>query len=171
MKKIKSICLIFLSTQLFSGCFTIHYDMKGGADINPKIQTVSVQYFNNRATSIEPTLSQRFTDGLKEYMENNTKLRLVNTIGDVDFSGEITDYKIEPVAISAGDVAASTRFTISIRVKYTDSINPDNNFDSTFSRYRDFDSTKDFSSVEIGLSEEITDEIIEQIFNKAFVNW
>ena len=56
-------------------------------------------------------------------------------------------------------------------MKYTDSINPDNSYDATFSRYRDFDSTKDFSSVELGLSEEIINEIIEQIFNKAFVNW
>jgi hypothetical protein len=145
--------------------------MKGGADIDSKVQTLSVQYFNNRATRVEPSLSQKFTDGLKEYMEGNTKLRVVNTIGDVDFSGEITDYKIEPIAISAGDQAAKTRFTIAVRVKYNNSINPDAGFDNSFSRYREFDSSKDFSSVEAALTDEILDEIIEQIFNKAFVNW
>jgi hypothetical protein len=167
----KSLFFLFVLTPLFTGCFSIRYDMKGGADIDPKIRTVSVQYFNNRALRVEPSLSQKFTEGLKEYMEGNTKLRLINTIGDVDFSGEITDYKIEPVAISAGDIAASTRFTITIRVKYTDSINPDDNFDTNFSRYRDFDSTKNFNDVESELSDEIINEIIEQIFNKAFVNW
>ncbi len=145
--------------------------MKGGADINPAIQTVSVQYFNNRAMRVEPSLSQKFTDALKAYMESNTKLRLVNTLGDVDFSGEITNYDIQSVAISAGDVAAKTRFTITIRVKYTNSLNPDDSYDTNFSRYRDFESTKDFSQVEAALTEEIIDEIIEQIFNKAFVNW
>lgn len=165
----KTLILLFASL-LFGGCFTLRYDMKGGADVDPKIQTVSVQYFNNRAPRVEPSLSQKFSDGLKEYMEGNTKLRLVNTIGDVDFSGEITDYKIEPMAISTGDQAAKTRFTITIRVKYANSINPDDNFDSSFSRYREFES-QEFSSVEAALSEEIVDEIIEQIFNKAFVNW
>lgn len=167
-KLISLFIFIFLSA---ASCFTIHYDMKGGADIDPKIQTVSVQYFNNRATRIEPSLSQTFTDELKAYMESNTKLRVVNTIGDVDFSGEITDYKIESVAISAGDMPAKTRFTITIRVRYTNSINPDDDFDSSFSRYREFDSTVDFSSVEASLKDEIVEEIIEQIFNKAFVNW
>jgi hypothetical protein len=167
----KGIFCLGLTPFLFSQCFTLRYDMKGGADIDPKIETVSVQYFNNRALRVEPSLSQKFTDGLKEYMEGNTKLRVVNTIGDVDFSGEVTDYKFEPTAISAGDIAAKTRFTITIRVKYNNSINPDDSFDSSFSRYREFESTSDLSSVEGALSKEITDEIIEQIFNKAFVNW
>ena len=132
---------------------------------------ISVQYFDNRATRVEPTLGQRLTDQLRDYMESNTKLRMINTIGDHDFSGEITDYRITPAAIAAGDQAAKTRFTITIRVKYTNSIDPDSSFDSNFSRFRDFDSTKDFSTVEADLSEEIIEEIIEQIFNKAFINW
>jgi hypothetical protein len=104
-------------------------------------------------------------------MEGNTKLRMINTIGDHDFSGEIKDYRITPAAIAADDQAAKTRFTITIRVKYTNSIDPDSSFDSSFSRFRDFDSTQDFSTVEAELSDEIVEEIIEQIFNKAFVNW
>lgn len=171
MFRTKYYLLTLLLLASLSACFTIRYDMKGGADINPSIETVSVQYFNNRAMRIEPSLSQNFTDALKAYMENNTKLRVVNGLGDVDFSGEITDYDIKSVAISAGDLAAKTRFTITIRVKYTNSIDPDDNFDSSFSRYREFESTTDFNSVEAALSEEIIDEIIEQIFNKAFVNW
>ena len=163
--------LVLILLLSLMGCFSIRYDMKGGADINPAIQTVSVQYFNNRAMQVEPTLSQEFTDALKNYMENNTKLRLVNTLGDVDFSGEITDYKTQSVAISAGDVAKKTRFTITIRVKYTNSIKPEDNFDTSFSGYRDFDSSQNLSGVGASLTEEIIDEIIEDIFNKAFVNW
>jgi hypothetical protein len=169
MKSILWISLNWFALILLRSCFSVRYDLKGGADI--KGNTVSVQYFDNRATRVEPSLSQKMTDELRNYMESNTKLRVVNTIGDHDFSGEITDYKISPVAIAAGDQAAKTRFTITVRVKYTDSIDPDNSFDTSFSRFRDFDSTQDFSSVEGSLSEEILEEIIEQIFNKAFVNW
>jgi len=171
MCHIKYLPIILFTVLLLDGCFTIRYDMKGGADIDPAIKTVSVQYFNNRAMRVEPSLSQKFTDALKEYMEGNTKLRLINTIGDVDFSGEITNYDIQSVAISAGDIAAKTRFIIAVRVKYTNSLNPDESFDTSFSRYREFESTKDFNEVEATLSEEIIDEVIEQIFNKAFINW
>lgn len=155
---------------LLAGCFTVNYGFKG-APIPPDIQTVSVQYFDNRATRVEPSLSQRFTDAMKEYIERNTKLRMINSLGDVDFSGEITDYRITPTAISAGDQAAQTRFTITVRVKFTNAKYPDDSFDTSFSRYRDFDANQDFSSVEAELSEEIVEEIIEQIYNRAFVNW
>lgn len=163
------ISITVLTLILFTACFSVRYDLKGGADIQGS--TISVQYFDNRASRVEPTLGQKLTDELKNYLESNTRLRVVNTIGDHDFSGEIKDYKIAPVAIAAGDQAAKTRFTITIHVKYTNSMDPDSSFDSDFSRFRDFDSTQDFSQVEAELSDEIIEEIIEQIFNKAFVNW
>lgn len=169
MKFLKISFIALLSAILLTACFSVRYDLKGGAEVQGN--TVSVQYFDNRASRVEPTLSQRMTDELRDYMESNTKLRGVNTIGDHDFSGEITTYRISPVAIAAGDQAAKTRFTITIRVKYTNSLDPESSFDTSFSRFRDFDSTQDFSAVEAELSDEIIEEIIEQIFNKAFVNW
>ncbi len=160
-----------LLSALTVGCFSVKYDFRGGASIDPDIETLSVQYFDNRASRVEPTLSQKFTEEFKAYMENNTSLRVVNSIGDVDFSGEITDYSIRSSGIGAGDVAQQTRFTITIRVKYTNHINPDEDFDQSFSRFREFESTTDFESVEDRFTDEIIDEILEQIFNKAFVNW
>ena len=161
----------FLLLFLTNSCFTIRYDLSGGANIPPDISTVSVQYFTNRATLVNPSLSQDFTDKLKAYLESNTRLRVVNTVGDVDFSGEIKDYSTAPTAVSANELASKIRFTITIRVKYTDSTNPDNSWDQEFTRYRDFDSNKNFNEVEAQLSGQILDDIIEQIFNKAFVNW
>ena len=169
MKLFRFFYISLLSVILLTACFSVRYDLKGGADIQGN--TASVQYFDNRASRVEPSLSQKFTNRLRFFMENNTKLRMLNTIGDHDFSGEITEYKIRPAAIAAGDQAAKTRFTISIRVKYTNSLDPDSSFDSSFSRFRDFDSTEDFSTVEVVLAEDIIEEIIDQIFNKAFVNW
>jgi hypothetical protein len=161
-------CLIFLS-----GCFTIRYDFKGGAPMDPKIKTVSVQYINNRALIVNPTLSQTITDKLRDYMERNTNLKVVNSTGDVDFSGEITSYGLSTAAINSGDRQSQIRFTITVRIKFTNSVNPDNNYDASFSQYRDFasDSENDFTSMEAGFVEEILNELVEQIYNKAFVNW
>lgn len=171
MKQISKICISVALLLLAGGCFTIRYDAKGGVTIDPHIETFSVQLFVNRASLVEPTFSQDFTDELKSYIENNTSLRLINGMGDVDFSGVITTYEISAQAISANDESAMTRFTIGIKFEYKDRKQPENNFEKTVSAYRDFDNTESFSSVQDELSEEIMDEIIELVFNAAFVNW
>ena len=65
----------------------------------------------------------------------------------------------------------SNRFTISVKVKFTNVIDPDLSFEQTFSRYEDYDSNLDLSQVERELSEKIIEVIVEDIFNQAFVNW
>lgn len=155
---------------LFAGCFSLSYSSKGGS-LDPQLKTASVQFFTNRATRINPLLSQKFTDALKLFLLSNTKLRIVNTRGDVDFSGEIKNYRIRSEAIAAGDLAAQTRFTITIRVKYTNYNNSEDDFDTNFEGFRIFESTTDFTSVEEELTVEIINEILDKIYNKAFVNW
>ena len=86
-------------------------------------------------------------------------------------SGEITKYKAEPLAVTGREVAELNRFTITVRVKYTNTINPDESFDTQFSRYEDYESSQDLQSVEQDLSEKILEQITEDIFNQAFVNW
>ncbi len=159
---------------LVAGCFSLKYDLKGGITIPPYVKTFSVQYFDNRAQLVEPTFSQRFTDELRQYIESNSNLKYVRGMGDVDFSGTISTYQISPQAISSSsgtNQAAMTRFSIAVKAKYTDVKEPDNDFEKSVSGYRDFESTQNFSSVEENLSEEIREELIEQIFNAAFVNW
>lgn len=163
-------CTVLIALFL-SGCFSVKYDFKGGVNIPPHIQSFSVQMFENRAQLIEPTFSQRFTNGFKDYLEGNTNLRMVSGVGDIDFSGTISTYEITPQAISANDQAAMSRFTIAINLNYKDQTDPENDFERSISAYRDFENTKSFNSVEASLSDEIMDEIIELAFNAAFVNW
>ena len=142
-----------------------------GASISPDVKTVSVQYFPNRARIINPTMSQEFTDALKDKIRGQTNLVFVNDLGDVNFVGEITDYRTDPVAIAGDDRANLTRFTVTIRVKYSNAIDVEQDFERVFTKYEDFDSSQDFSSVEQSLVEEIIEAITEEIFNAAFVNW
>ncbi|MCG8697914.1 MAG: LPS assembly lipoprotein LptE [Bacteroidales bacterium] len=170
-RKFISIVKIFFVAVVVSSCFTVKYDSRGGMSIHPDIKEFTVQYFDNRSTRVNPTLSQRLTEGLQDYIEGNTNLRMVQNYGDVEFSGVITDYKVAPAAISSGDQPAQTRFTITVKVKYKNTVEEDSDFEETFSKYRDYAASSDFTSVEEELSEEILEEIIELVFNKAFVNW
>jgi hypothetical protein len=135
------------------------------------LKTVSVDYFANRAALAPPTLSQYFTEEMKDLCERQTNLNLVSGTGDAHFEGEITAYSTRPMAISGGDQVELTRFTIGIRVRYTNIMDDEWSFENTFSQYRDYESKLSFEAVRAELTEEIIEEIAEDIFNRAFVNW
>ena len=142
-----------------------------GVNISPEVQTYTVQYFPNRAAIVQAQLSQLFTDALMDKIQSNTSLDLSTGGGDVHFSGEITNYETRPTAITGQETAARNRLTISVRVKYANLIEPDLDFDTSFSRYEDYDASLNLTDVEDELIELIVENLIEDIFNRAFVNW
>ena len=142
-----------------------------GASISPQVKTLSVQRFYNRAAFVQSGLDQYITDALLDKCKSQTNLRIVSELGDVDFEGEITDYKMQPVTVAANAYAETNRFTITVRVKFVNTVEPNLSYDQSFSRYADFGSNRSWSDVEQELSIEILDQIVEDIFNRAFVNW
>ena len=142
-----------------------------GASISPDVKTISIQYFQNRASLVQPGLSQNLTDALIDKCKAQTNLGFINGIGDVNFEGEISDYNTRPLTVAADAMAATNRFTITVKVKFTNAIDPALSYDQSFSRYEDYDSSLDLSQVEESLSGKILDLLVEDIFNKAFVNW
>ena len=143
-----------------------------GASIDPKIKTISVKYFPNRSEIVVPTLSQQFTDALKEKFRSQTKLQQVNSTGDVNFEGEIVRYTpTQATAIQSNDKPAKNRLTIDVKVRYTNNIKPEESFEQTFSRYQEYDATTSLNSVESNLITQIVDQLTDDIFNKAFANW
>lgn len=161
--------IIALSITLFNGC-KISYSFTG-ASISPEVKTISIQYFQNRASLVQGGLSQQITDALIDKCKAQTNLSFINGLGDVNFEGEITDYNTRPLTVSADDQAATNRFTISVKVKFTNAIDNDLSYEQTFSRYEDYNSVLDLSQVERELSGKIIEMLVEDIFNKAFVNW
>jgi hypothetical protein len=142
-----------------------------GASISPQVKTASIQYFQNRAGLVQPGLSQTLTDALIDKCKSQTNLNITNGLGDVNFEGEISDYNTKPLTVSADATAAMNRFTITVKVKFTNAVDPDYSFEQAFSRYEDYSSTIDLSQVEAELSGKIIEMIVEDIFNRAFVNW
>lgn len=142
-----------------------------GVNISPEVLTYSVDYFPNRAPVVQAQLSQVFTDALMDKIQGSTSLDLSTSGGDVHFSGEITRYETRPTAITGEETAALNRLTIAVRVKYSNLVEPELDYDSSFSRYADYDASKNLSDVENELIELIVADLIEDIFNKAFVSW
>ena len=132
---------------------------------------VSVDNFSVKITNCPASLNYIITEELKEVLISQTSLDLIEFEGDLQFSGEITKYKIIPTAIKPNETAAQNRLIIEIRTIYQNKLNKQQNFESTFSRYRDFNSSENLLEIENDLIKEISKELIEDVFNKAFVNW
>jgi hypothetical protein len=166
---VRLVLMIALPVFILSGC-KVSYSFTG-ATISPQVKTVSIQYFQNRASLVQPALSQTLTDALIDKCKSQTNLRFVSGLGDVNFEGEITDYNTRPLTVGADARAATNRFSITVRVKFTNAIDPQWSYEQTFSRYADYDSNLSLSQVEGELSGDIVEILVEDIFNQAFVNW
>lgn len=162
--------LSLLLVMAFSGC-GVKYGFSGGS-IPENMKTVNVQFFENIAPMVYPTLSQNFTEGLKERIRSQSRLSQVNGDADAMFEGMITGYEITPAAVEANsDRAALNRLTITVKVVYTNRLDDtgESNFDQSFTQFREF------SGQVQGQEETLINAVIllltEDIYNRAFANW
>lgn len=173
--KIKAFKLAFpvwvtmVCSLLLMGC-RLSVSLTGGT-VDPRAKTVAITTFQNNASLVNPTLSQSFTTALKDKIQGQTPLTIVSGHGDYEMEGEITGYTVSPVAIQGDDRAAMNRLTITVRVRFTNTFDEEQNFEQSFSRYADYSSNQSLSSVESSLVTAINDALTDDIFNKAFVNW
>ncbi|MCH8330594.1 MAG: LptE family protein [Bacteroidetes bacterium] len=160
--------LIFSFLFLNIGCGV--YSFSGGS-IPPEVKSISIDYFKNTASIVVPSLSQEFTDQLRNRFVSETNLVLVDGQGDWHFEGNITQYNISPVAPSGNETASLSRLTVKIKVVFTDNLDENNKWVSSFNSYENFDASLDLSSVEDDLLEVIIAELVDKIYNKSVVNW
>lgn len=152
------------------GCRACKVSMSG-VNIPADVKSFSVGYFENKAPLINPTLSQKFTENLKDKFLKNTNLTLIPSNGDYKISGEIIDYNIQPVASNANTGAQKNRFNMSVKVQFECPKHPETNFNNTFSHFQEFDASQSFQSVETALSEQVTEQIVQKIYNEIALKW
>jgi len=167
IKKLKHIVL-FLTSLALAAC-SGGYSFTGGSVGEAK--TLRVSYFPNRAAVVNPSLSNQFSEALKDRFLQQSSLKLSNDAADLEFEGHITNYRITPQAIQGNETAALNRLTISVNVKFINRIDETKNFESSFSRFSDYSSTESLTSVENQLVDDILEQLTEDIFNRALVNW
>ena len=156
-------CLVLLN-----GCSIYSFS---GASISEETKTVSINYIRNQANLIEPNLSNKLTEALIQKCQTETDLTIVDTAADINFSGKITQYEVQPISIQNNETAAQNRLTIGVEINYINNTNKTDNFNQLFTQYADFNSNTNFSEVEEMLNNLIIEEIVEDIFNRSFMNW
>lgn len=151
----------------FGGCgiYTPYGAQTSGA------RTFSVDYFRPQSPLASPAVAQTFTESLKDAIQRQSTLRLVDADGELRYAGQITDYRVSPVGVQADETTARNRLTVTVQVRYTNTLDKDLNFERSFTKFADFDSSLDLLAVEEELMLDIGDQLIQEIFNASLGNW
>ena len=100
-----------------------------------------------------------------------TPLKLKKAEGDVQYSGSIVGFDVQPVSIQANETAALNRLTMTVAVTYINTLEPKLNTEFNVTRFADFDSSQDLVSVEQQLVGEISKQLAQDIFERTLGNW
>ena len=142
-----------------------------GTSIQQDVKTITIPYFEYKALRVNPTLSNDLTEAMKEKFRKLTKLEEVERDGDLELVGEITGYDVKATAVTAQEVAAQSRLTVTVKVTFTNKKHSEDDFDKSFSAYADYDSTQSLDAVESSICEEIVEKLCEDIFNASVAQW
>ncbi|MEG1544806.1 MAG: LptE family protein [Tannerellaceae bacterium] len=170
MLKKNRIGIFLLIGMLVTAC-SISYKFNGASIDYTKVKTITIKDFPNQAPLVYPPLSQVFTDALQNIYIRQTRLQMVNNNGDLDLEGEITGYDLSPEAVREDAYASMTKLTITVRVRYSNRSNAEEDFEQSFSAYREFNNDQMLQQVQDELCKEIVTELTDQIYNATVANW
>lgn len=170
---LKSFCLYGIATFLLlsgGGC-TISYKFNGASIDYTKIRTISIADFNNHAELVYPPLANTFSEELRDIYTRQTRLQLLRQGGNLELEGEITGYSLTPMAISADSYSAETKLTMTVRVRFTNNVNPEESFEKDYTASQTFDSSRMLTDVQQELCDIMIQEITESIYNDTVAKW
>jgi hypothetical protein len=147
------------------------YSFTGGQYSGAK--TFSVDYFKPQSAMVTPLYAQRFTESLKDLLLAQSPLRLAERNGELKFSGTVIDYRTAPVAVQSGaaETASLNRLTITVKVTYENSLEPEYNFEKTFTKFADYEANQDLFTIEESLWSLINEQLTQEIYNSSVGNW
>jgi hypothetical protein len=150
-----------------AGCHVYSFS---GAAIEGK--TINIHQLENRARNVVPSLSATLTEKVRRRILSQTGLKPVTSDeADYDITGKITTYEVTVTAAQGVQLATKNRLTIGVEVTFVNRLNEKAGFTQTFTRFSDFNASQMLQSVEGALIEDIGNQLADDIFNKAFVNW
>jgi len=170
---------IIKTTLLCSLLFTMVSCTVSGFGLAPissidynRVKTIQIDDFANHAEYVYGPLASTFNDKLKDLFIQQTRLKLVDTGGDLVIDGEITGYNQYNEAIDASGYSSKVKLTLTISVNYQNTTNEEENFTNrTFTAFQTYDSSRLLTDVQDELITILVKDIAEQIYNSTVANW
>lgn len=167
MKNLKYITILIFAFVINS-CSV--YNFTGTGKIDAK--TFQVTYFQNVSELIEPGIDRDFTLRLQNLIQNQTNLNLKTNDGDLSFEGEIVDYRVSPMTATAELVAAQSRLSITVNVRFANKNKPAEDFEKRFTHFDDYSGNSLPTGSQLKKSLDIIFvRITQDIFNESLAKW
>ncbi|MEG2150012.1 MAG: LptE family protein [Bacteroidaceae bacterium] len=170
IKRLKAAQSLALLLILLTSC-TVSYKFNGASINYDKVKTIAIDHFPIKSAYVYAPLGTVFNDQLQDIFIRQTRLQLVPRNGDLNISGEITNYQQINQAVKADGYSSTTQLRITINVRFVNNTNHTQDFEQQFSAFRDYDSSLMLTSVQDDLIAQMVKEITEQIFNATVANW
>jgi hypothetical protein len=167
---IKHISIVTALGLLLAGC-VISYKFNGASIDYSKTKSISIADFPNVAPLVYAPLSTNLSDGIRDLFQRQTRLEVLRRGGNLELEGEITGYQLTPMAVSADSYAAETKLTMTVRVRFTNNVNPEESFEKTYTAYQTFDASQMLNDVQDELCNTMITEIAELIYNDTVAKW
>ena len=165
----KRILIILSAALCLAACGIYSFT---GTSIDPDVHTICIPTFEYKAMRVNPSLANDLSEEIRTRFRRMTRLEQVEMDGDLEIIGEISGYDVQASAVTADEVAAQNRLTVSVRVDFNNVKHPEESFSGkSFSAYADYDSSNSLDAVESTLCAEIIDKIVEDIFNATVAQW
>src|ERR1035437_885654 len=164
------VLLTSFSILLIMSC-SISYKFNGSSIDYTKTRSISISDFPNTAELVFPPLSQEFSEALRDSYTKQTRLELMKRGGDLNLEGEIVGYQLTPLAIAADSYASQTKLTLTIKVRFSNSKNPEEDFEKSYSSFQTFDSSKLLTDVQDVLIKQMISDIVDNIYNDTVAKW
>ena len=142
-----------------------------GTNIQSDVKTISIPFVEYKALRVNPSLSNELTEALQDKFRKLTSLEQVDVDGDLELVCEVTGYDVKPQAVTANEVAAQNRLTVTVKIEFTNRKYPEDDVSQSFSAYEDYDSSNSLDAVESTLCTTIIDKLVEDIFNATVAQW
>lgn len=167
---IKHISIVTALGLLLAGC-VISYKFNGASIDYSKTKSISIADFPNVAPLVYAPLSTNLSDGIRDLFQRQTRLEVLRRGGNLELEGEITGYQLTPMAVSADSYAAETKLTMTVRVRFTNNVTPEESFEKTYTAYQTFDASQMLNDVQDELCNTMITEIAELIYNDTVAKW
>ncbi len=154
--------------MLFSGA-TCRFSMRD-VSIPPEVKTVRVAYIDNRARYINPLLSPRLTEKLRQKIVNQTRLSQTNGEAHYEISGTVSDYSVSTSGISDRQ-SSMNNLNVTVSIVFRNRLDEKKNFETSITRNFPFSSGMSLQQAEAQLNDQMVSNLVDEIFNRIFSNW
>ena len=165
--------LIAVLLMALTSCWPSKIGFRDTGGMPEEWEFFHLQTLQNNAATCHLSYTALLSEALKDGIQNNTRLGLAtkNEDAQVQLSGEITWYSVNPIAIQNGDNAAKNRLTVSVQFTILTTLPKNEEQKLSITRFADFDASTNFSAVESQLLATINEQIIQDVINKLQSNW